>query len=282
MPDKAQLTFLLKLLDDDSSSIRESVLRELDAFGPDLELELARQRIVLGLEDQRRMRSILEGHRATWLRGVWQSWFAVQDDKQKLESALSILAQFMHGRTYHASLRQLLDTLAQRYIAGDGCNDARRLAHFLFKTVALQGALQEDYYNPFNSSLIHVIEQKRGIPITLACVYILVGNRLGFKVEGINLPGHFLAKCVSGGRTYAVDCYNGGHFLNDDDLAGAQTRPPLRIEDVLGLECQSPTIIARILRNIINAYQQSGHEENAHFMSDLLAMMEHTGLSLPT
>jgi regulator of sirC expression with transglutaminase-like and TPR domain len=282
MPDKAQLTFLLKLLDDDSSSIRESVLKELDAFGTDLELELARQRIVLGLEDQRRMRSILEGHRATWLREVWQSWFAVQDDKQKLESALSILAQFMHGRTYHASLRQLLDTLAQRYIAEDGRNDARRLAHFLFKTVALQGALQEDYYNPFNSSLIHVIEQKRGIPITLACVYILVGNRLGFKVEGINLPGHFLAKCVSGSRMYAVDCYNGGHFLNDDDLAGAQTPQPLRMEDVLGLECQSPTIIARILRNIINAYEKSGHEENAHLMSDLLAMMEHSGLSLPT
>lgn len=279
MPDKGQLTFLLRLLDDDSASVRESVLKELNAFGPNLELELARQNIVLSADDQRVMKGILEEHRATWLRDVWPGWFAVEDDKQRLESALNFLAQFMHGRTYHVSLQQLLDTLAQRYAAEDGRNDARQLAHFLFETLALQGALQEDYYNPFNSSLIHVIEQKRGIPISLACVYILVGNRLGFKVEGINLPGHFLAKCISGGRSYAVDCYNGGQFLNDDDFAAVQTRPPITLQEVLGLECQSPTIIARVLRNIVNAYKQSGPEANAHLMSDLLTMMELKGLS---
>lgn len=280
MPDKAQLPFLLRLLDDDSASIRESVLKELNAFGPDLELELARQNIVLGAADQRVLKGILEEHRATWLKDVWPGWFAVKDDKERLERALSILAQFMHGRTYRVSLPQLLDTLAQRYVAEDGRNDARQLARFLFETLALHGAPQEDYYNSFNSSLIHVIEQKRGIPISLACVYILVGSRLGLKVEGINLPGHFLAKCVSGGRAYAVDCYNGGHFLNDDDLAGVQTLPPITLQDVLSLECQSPTIVARVLRNIVNAYKQSGQEGNAHLMSDLLTMMEHGGLSL--
>lgn len=282
MPDKVQLPFLLRLLDDDSASIRESVLKELNAFGPNLELELARQNIVLSANDQHIMKGILEAHRATWLREVWASWFAMENDKQKLERALSLLAEFMHGRTYHVSLPQLLDSLAQRYVTEDGRNDARWLAHFLFETLALRGALQEDYYNPLNSSLIHVIEQKRGIPISLACVYILVGNRLGLAVEGINLPGHFLAKCVSGGRSYAVDCYNGGHFLNDDDLAAVQTQVPMTLQHVLSLECQSPTIIARVLRNIVNAYHHSGQDGNAHLMSALLTTMEHGGLSSST
>ena len=190
-----------------------------------------------------------------------------------------MLAQFMHGRTYHVSLKELLDTLAQRYATEDGRNDARWLADFLFGRLALAGVPMGDYYNPLNSSLIHVIEQKRGIPISLACVYVLVGDRLGFEVEGINLPGHFLAKCTGGGRSYAVDCYNGGHLLNGDDLAAVQTRIPITMQDVLNLECQSPTIIARVLRNLCNAYAQSGHEGNAHLMSDLLTMMERGNLS---
>jgi hypothetical protein len=40
------------------------------------------------------------------------------------------------------------------------------------------------------------------------------------------------------------------------------------------LQCQSPTIIARILRNLINAYQRSAQDVDARLMADLLEMMD--------
>ena len=279
MPDPRQLTSLIKLLDDDSATVRESVLRELGAFGPDLELELARQNVVLGNDDLSVIKCVLEEQRAVWLKEAWPDWFTIDDDKEKLESALSLLAQFMHGRAYHVSLHQLIERLAEEYITADSHGDARRLACFLFDTTGLKGVHQEEYYNPLNSSLIHVIEQKRGLPISLACVYILVGNRLGLNVEGINLPGHFLAKCESGGRSHIIDCYNGGRFLNEEDLASVQTQVPITMQNILSLECRSSTIIARVLRNLVNACQYSLQDGNSHLMFDLLTMMERIDFS---
>jgi len=42
MPDTNQLPHLLNLLDDESETVRESVVQALKAFGPDLELELSK------------------------------------------------------------------------------------------------------------------------------------------------------------------------------------------------------------------------------------------------
>jgi hypothetical protein len=176
MPDARQLPFLISLLEDDSASVRESVLKELRAFGPDLELELARQSIKPGPDRLPIMHGVLEEHRRMWLREVWSSWFTVEDDKQKLEMALMLLAEFMHGRTYHVSLKQLLDQLARDFAEQEKRKDGLRLAQYLFNTVGLKGASQEEYYNPLNSSLIFVLEQKTGIPISLACVYIAEFN----------------------------------------------------------------------------------------------------------
>ncbi|MGH2567190.1 MAG: transglutaminase-like domain-containing protein, partial [Bacteroidota bacterium] len=154
--------------------------------------------------------------------------------------------------------------------------DALALAHFLFKVRRLRGA-DSDYYNPINSNLIYVIEEKRGIPISLACVYILVGRRLKYDIEGINFPGHFLARAVSGKRSFIVDCYNGGRCLGEQEAVSWNNGPPVPITDLLPLECDALTIIARVLRNLTNAYQQEGNVNNVELMTELLEMMESEG-----
>ncbi len=50
----------------------------------------------------------------------------------------------------------------------------------------------EDYYEARNSSLQFVLQERHGIPISLATVVIGVGAQLGLPVRGINFPGHFL------------------------------------------------------------------------------------------
>ena len=51
-----------------------------------------------------------------------------------------------------------------------------------------------DYYDPRNSYLNDVIDRRRGIPITLAIVYLAAGRRLDQPVAGVNAPGHFLVR----------------------------------------------------------------------------------------
>ncbi|KAG2482139.1 hypothetical protein HYH03_018898 [Edaphochlamys debaryana] len=51
---------------------------------------------------------------------------------------------------------------------------------------------QEDYYSADNSCINKVVERRVGIPITLSLVYMEVARRVGLRLRGLNLPGHFM------------------------------------------------------------------------------------------
>ncbi|MBI4547404.1 MAG: hypothetical protein HY707_05465 [Ignavibacteriae bacterium] len=273
MPNPKQLPHLIKLLEDDSPTVRNSVLKELASFGSSLEVELARQTIVLTPDQKEVVQQLLEDQRRTWLRKNWSRWFTFEHDKQRLEAALSLLAQFLNGFKHRLSVKNLLDRLAKEYIATHKRHNARTLANFLFKEQRLRGTVPDDYFNPQNSNLIYVIENKRGIPISLASVYILVGYRLGLKIEGCNFPGHFLAIVYTGEKKIIVDCFSGGRFIDEETLANLDTPVQVKLEHLTNLECSADEIITRMLRNLINAYQLKKDEANLQLMKELLEMI---------
>jgi regulator of sirC expression with transglutaminase-like and TPR domain len=273
MANPEHLPHLLKLLDDDSPVVQENVLKELASFGPMLSKELARLNIPVSEDQHQRMTSLLEEFNARWLREAWPTMIAIEGDKARLEQAMTLLAEFQYGRGYPVPLASLLDDLASEFRRTSRKKDPLALAYFLFQTKRLRGA-EADYYNVLNSNLIYVIEERRGIPISLACIYILVGHRLGFDVEGINMPGHFLARAVFNKQSFIVDCFNGGRCLTENEAVSWNNNAPVPISELLPLECDSTTIIARAVRNLINAYQQEGQESTVALMTELLQMMD--------
>ena len=93
------------------------------------------------------------------------------------------------------------------------------LAHlheYLFEELELAGN-QDDYYNPVNSYLPAVLETKRGLPISLSLVYKLVAERVGLRVQGIGLPGHFVVSVQAEGEPILIDPFNGGRELSVDE-----------------------------------------------------------------
>ncbi len=270
--DPEQLPYLIKLLDDDSDIVKQTVLDALSSYGSSLQRELERLNIVREPEKFRQLQGLLEEHNRAWLKKEWESWFSIEDDFQRLEAALSLLADFQNGRAYPVKLGVLLDQLAEDFTSSQPHNDARTLSNYLFKLKAFGGA-HSDFYNPLNSNLVYVLEERRGIPISLVCVYILAGWRLGFDIRGINTPGHFLAKATIEGQPFLVDCFNGGRFLGASDVEALQPRSPLQLADILGMECDSEVIVARTLRNLHHAYKEAANLANANFMAELVEMM---------
>jgi len=114
------------------------------------------------------------------------------------EAALLIAMDEYPGLDVDAYLRQL-DELAtsvqQRLPAQAGLEDTLvTLNQFLFVEQGFSGDT-DDYDDPRNSFLNEVLDRKRGIPLTLALVYIEIGRRIGLPVQGISFPEHFLVKC---------------------------------------------------------------------------------------
>lgn len=99
--------------------------------------------------------------------------------------------------------------------ATDPLGRLHRLREYLFVEQGFAGN-REDYYDPRNSFLNDVLDRRQGIPITLSLVLMEVGKRLGLVVEGIGLPGHFIAGARLGDSQILLDPFNAGALLTPE------------------------------------------------------------------
>jgi hypothetical protein len=269
MASEKDLGHLLKLLDDDSAIIRDKVWHALAANLPAWREPMLRRMEELPDSARKRLEDLLgqksrEGFRSEWIR-----WRDLPDETSRLEAALSGLSAWLSGAAWAGSpdspLGARLDDLARDFRATGAPIAASRLALFLFSDKGLRGA-ETDYYEPRNSDLVRVLETGRGIPISLACIFILTARRLGLKVEGCDVPEHFLTRAQENGRELIIDCYDGGKVLDSVRLAQLELKYAPDFTRLLGTPASAQSIVARVLRNLINAYHLAGDREASEFM----------------
>lgn len=257
----AELSHLLKLLDDESPVVREAVRRELAAMRGNLSAQLKALEHPLGPEQERLLSEILAPVCREELEETWLAWRWLSTSEAQLEEALSQVSAFLSGwQARGEMLTQKLDFIAAE-AAKDGCTgDARRLAEFLFggrgQDTRLRGNSRE-YYSADNSNLLWVISSGVGNPISLCAIYMLTGRRLGLRIQGCNFPGHFLARIEEGPELWLVDCFNRGRFMLAEDVAKHHPAANPSMEDIINLPASVETIIARVLRNLDESFERT-------------------------
>ncbi|MET4579352.1 SirB1 family protein [Ottowia thiooxydans] len=147
----------------------------------------------------------------------------------------------------------------QRRVASDApmLERVRALNQFFFSDLGFGGNLN-DYYNPDNSYLNVVLHTRRGIPISLAVLWMELAGSLKLKAEGVGFPGHFLTQVSLPVGKVVIDPFT-GQSLSRSDLREriAEIHPNLPLGDgselPLGLYLQVSTprqIVGRMLRNL--------------------------------
>lgn len=128
----------------------------------------------------------------------------------------------------------------------------RAFAKYLSHDMGIQGN-KTDYYDPRNSYLNLVIDRRLGIPISLSILAICIGKKLGLRLFGIGLPGHFITMACEGNHSVYFDVFNGGKILSQSDCenlsfkaTGEQT--PLSEHHFAPLPIAS--VIIRMLTNL--------------------------------
>lgn len=91
----------------------------------------------------------------------------------------------------------------------------RLLNNYFYQELGFAGNLN-DYYNPDNSYLHKVLETRRGIPISLAIIYMELAQQLGLDVKGVSFPGHFLMKLSVKNGDIILDPFNGASLSRED------------------------------------------------------------------
>ena len=129
------------------------------------------------------------------------------------------------------------------------------LTNYLANDLGFRGN-SEQYYDVRNSLLPSLIDTKLGIPISLAVLYISVAARAGIKVEGINLPGHFI---VRHGDIF-FDPFHRGKILMPSDCEAILRKQKLTFQPSYLEPATSRMILIRVLANLLYIFQDNGDE----------------------
>ncbi len=178
-----------------------------------------------------------------------------------LEAAVAI-AQDEHPALDVTAVLTEVDELARR-LRGRLPADAaplqrlRLLNRFFFQELGFAGNIN-DYYDPRNSLMPDVLSSRRGIPITLAVLYLELAAQVGLQARGVSFPGHFLVKVHMPLGEVVIDPFSGRSLSReelDERLQPYRRQHGLGGEDEvpLGLFLQAASardILARMLRNL--------------------------------
>lgn len=133
----------------------------------------------------------------------------------------------------------------------------RWLNRYFFDELAFGGNVN-DFYAADNSYLHCVLDSRRGIPITLALLYMEMAAHAGLKARGISFPGHFLVKLRLPRGEVVIDPFTGQSLSRDDleERLGPYRRQRGLLGDFevpLGLflqDAEPREFLARLLRNL--------------------------------
>ena len=183
---------------------------------------------------------------------------------------LEAAACVAHDEYPELDVQQLLGDVDQlqarlrRRLAPDAASLQRLqvLNQFFYGDLGFGGNVN-NYYDPENSYLNAVLRTRRGIPVSLAVLWMELAQGLGLQVRGVAFPGHFMVKALLPQGQAVLDPLTGQSLSREELLE--RLAPYQRREGVLGdeepplglyLQAATPRdILARMLRNLKEIHQ---------------------------
>ncbi len=126
----------------------------------------------------------------------------------------------------------------------------------------------------------HIVQEilaghKRGIPLSLSCIYMLVGQRLGLPIYGVNLPRHFIVKFEIPGFEVFIDAENDGRLIHKNEISSFLHA--LKLPYNIGYldSCNLEVIIRRKIANLLLLYKRKGPNSKVKFLETLNRNLSH-------
>jgi regulator of sirC expression with transglutaminase-like and TPR domain len=140
----------------------------------------------------------------------------------------------------------------------------RALSQFFYRDMGFGGNVN-DYYDPDNSHLNVVLRTRKGIPISLAVLWLELAQGLRLECCGVGFPGHFMVKVTLPEGQVVIDPFNGQSLSREELMERLEPFQRARglvgeFEVPLGLylqPCPSRDIVARMLQNLKEIHRTS-------------------------
>lgn len=152
-------------------------------------------------------------------------------------------------------------------------DQVRIINNVLFNTLRFS-ANTKNFHSPGNSMLSTVLDAKKGNPISLCVIYLLVAKKLGLPIYGVNLPNLFVLTYKSADITFYINAFNKGLIFSRQDILNYLEHLKIEPKEEFFEPCSHMDILLRSLRNLGNAFEKLGESSKVEEVREMIAILE--------
>ncbi len=278
-----ELKALVALLDDEDYEILNHVEERLISYGnpiiPFLEQEWEKN---FNPNVQRRIEDLIHTLQFDSLKERLDKWY--HSDEQDLLEGMWIIATYQYPDLALNSIQKEIeqiyyDTWLEFKTDVHPYDQVRILNSVLFNKLKFR-ANTKNFHSPANSMINRVLETKKGNPISLCVVYMLVAQRLKLPVYGVNLPSLFIYTYKHDDIQFYIKAFSRVLFFAKQDIDNYIKQLKLPSDDMFYQPCQTIDIIRRVLRSLILSFEKLDEFEKADEVKQLLEIVSKDDLGL--
>jgi regulator of sirC expression with transglutaminase-like and TPR domain len=268
-----EIKALVSLLDDEDKEIQMHVEQKIislgDAIIPFLEEEWENN---LNLGVQKRIEDLIHLLQFESLKSKLRQW--KEEGPQDLLEGMWLVATYQYP---DLSLEKLKRELEQIYY--DAWLEFRSNIHPFDQVKILNSIMfsklkfaanTKNFHSPSNCMLNVVLDSKRGNPISLCVVYMLVANKLKMPVYGVNLPNLFVLTYKTNESQFYINVFSKGIIFSKSDIDKYIAQLNLPPSDIFYQPCSNMDIIKRVLRNLIISFEKTSDTDKVQEIKQLL------------
>ncbi|MFL5751920.1 MAG: transglutaminase-like domain-containing protein [Bacteroidia bacterium] len=285
---KKEINALINLLDDPDENIYTHVKDKFVSFGspviPYLELawENAFEMLI-----QKRIEDIIHTIQFDNLNRELMHW--AEKDQDDLLKGILLVSHYQYPDLDEEKVNKQLQQIIQDVWLEindelTAMEKVKIINHVLFEIHGFGGNIT-NYHAPQNSFINVVLETKKGNPISLCVLYILIAKELGVPIYGINLPEHFIVGYVDEHKSllnlsdesgeadnvlFYINPFSKGIIFNHKDIDQFLKQLKMEPQPLFYRPCSNLDMIRRVLRNLIYSYEKLGHVEKVEELTILL------------
>ncbi|MEQ9403073.1 MAG: transglutaminase-like domain-containing protein [Cyclobacteriaceae bacterium] len=132
----------------------------------------------------------------------------------------------------------------------------------------------KNFHSPANSMINAVLESKKGNPITLCSIYLLLAQKMELPIFGVNLPNLFILTYKLGEESFYINVFNRGLIFTRSDIDNYLENLQLNKQDIFYEPCSNLDIINRALRNLIVSFEKLGDYHKSDEIKLILQKMD--------
>ena len=267
-----ELKALVSLLDDPDKIVQNAIQLRFKEIGRRAIPALQEAHKRMSGAERDRIGKLMQELHFHEIEHHWKTIMAMPNAELEHGAFLLALHRFpgLNVRAYQAQLDSMADAIRPKIEAADGIGKAFVLSSYLCNELGFRGN-NEHFSDPNNSYINCVIEARRGIPVTLCTIFILLGRRLGLPIYGVNMPAHFLAKYKDDKNEVFFDIFNGGNPIMKEQCIQFLIKAGIKPQAKYFQSASGQNILLRMICNLLAVSQTN---KKSRFVRELGILME--------